>query len=49
MARNGKNGRMTPQGGQGAELLETRGRDSLSDRVIEASYSASRSFLTASS
>ena len=36
-------------GGQGAELLETRGRDGLSDRVIEASYSASRSFLTASS
>jgi len=35
--------------GQGAELLETRGRDGLSDRVIEASYSASRSFLTTSS
>jgi Transposase DDE domain group 1 len=35
--------------GQGAELLETRGRDGLSDRMIEASYSASRSFLTTSS
>src|SRR5262249_11034117 len=36
-------------GGQSAELLESRGRDGLSDRVIEASYSASRSFLTTSS
>jgi len=40
---------MMPYVGQGAELLETRGRDGLSDRVIEASYSASRSFLTTSS
>ena len=35
--------------GQGADLLENRGWDGLSDRVIEISCSASRSFLTASS
>ena len=35
--------------GQGADLLENRGWDVLSDRVVEASYSASKSFLTASS
>jgi len=35
--------------GQGADLLENRGWDGLSDRVIEVAYSASRSFLTASS
>jgi hypothetical protein len=33
--------------GQGADLLETRVWDGLSDRVMMASYSASRSFRTA--
>ena len=33
--------------GQGADLLETRVWEGLSDRVIVASYSASRSFRTA--
>ena len=37
--------RMLGQSGQGADLLETRFWDALSDRV--ASYSASRSFRTA--
>jgi hypothetical protein len=33
--------------GQGADLLEKRGWEGLSERVMAASYSASRSFRTA--
>jgi len=48
-ALNRHQGRLikTTGDGQGTDLLETRVWDALSDRVIMASYSASRSFRTA--
>ena len=48
-ALNRHQGRLikTTGDGQGTDLLETRVWDALSDRVIMASYSVSRSFRTA--